>query len=329
MRPALALALFLAAITASAATVDPLLKNLRIALRMGPDHVLLIGGELQGYMESEVVRSVKEEFPEDLRFVRQRPRVAPVDDMHFASPERLARFQFLPDTPWAPGDRWLLHTGSTQPVALVLEEVGFGFYCGGPDGWAIAVARYESPTKAHVVAGLRAEAYLAAPSRNRVHVSTAPMVPLGSGSLSASVSALLLKNARAIISQAGDQDLMREPFLSGSLPPGRLTAFRWTPARGQTLIFAEYRWLGAQGRDLVGAGGVLTKSPLAIVQGGAGKAEGNEGMEPFAWLNVWQIGGRSFALVYSRGLEIYEVSLLEVVPGKGLVETGLSCMEGC
>lgn len=329
VRPTLALALLATVGAARAATVDPLLKDFRIALRMGPDRVLLIGGELQGYLESEEVRTVIEDFPADLTAIRQRPRVAPVDDMHFASPERLAKFHFAPETLWKPGDRWQLHPGATPSVGLILEQIGFGFYCGGPGGWAIAVARYESPAKARLVAGLRAEAYLATPGSARVHVSQVPMLPLRTGPMHAAVSALLLKNSRAIIRRSSDQDLQRA-FLGSTLSPGKLTAFRWVPPRGRAFIFASERWFDDGGRDLIEAGGVLVEgSSLAIIQAGAVRAEREDMSEPFGFLNVWQIGGRNFVLTYSRGQESYEVSLDEIVPGKGLAESGLSCMEGC
>lgn len=329
MRPGFVLALLATVGAAPAATVDPLLKDFRIALRMGPDRVLLIGGELQGYRESEEVRTVNEDFPADLPAIRKRPRVAPVDDMHFASPERLAKFHFAPETLWKPGDRWQLHTGATPSVGLILEQIGFGFYCGGPGGWAIAVARYESPAKARLVTGLRAEAYLATPGSPRVHVSQVPMVTLGSGPKHAEVSALLLKNSRAIIRRSSDQDRQR-PFLRGTLSPGKLTAFRWAPPRGRALIFASERWFDDGGRDLVEAGGVLVEgSALAIIQAGAVQAENEDVSEPFQFLNVWQIGGRNFVLTYWRGGESYGISLDEILPGKGLLKTGLSCMEGC
>ena len=190
VKPVFALALLATVGAARAATVDPLLQDFRIALRMGPDQVLIIGGQVQKGLEPGAA-TFDEAFPVDKTLSRNLSGIIPFDEIRSATPEQLAELQLDRETPWRFGDRWMLHTEGTRPIPLALEKIGI-ISCCGIVGWVVAVARFESPDKARLVAGLRTEGYLATPRTISMSISTTPMVPLTRGSLYEGAADLIL-----------------------------------------------------------------------------------------------------------------------------------------
>lgn len=97
-------------------------------------------------------------------------------------------------------------------------------------------------------------------------------------------------------------------------------------------MFAQGRWFDSTGSAVLETGGVLEEGPpLAIIQAGDGKTDPDSLKTPesFVWLNAWQIGGQNFFLAFGRMEDSYSLSLSEIVPGKGLLETALAWSASC
>jgi len=76
VKPVFAVALLATVGAARAATVDPLLQDFRIALRMGPDQVLIIGGQAQKGLEPGAT-TFDEAFPVDKTLSRNLSGIIP------------------------------------------------------------------------------------------------------------------------------------------------------------------------------------------------------------------------------------------------------------
>jgi hypothetical protein len=105
------LALLAVATTLSAQTSDVLLKDVRIALPVGPDQVLIIGGEAKGadgdldYINRD---SCIAQFPKS----DKSNRLQPGEVIYLVPPDQIDHLRFSPSTNWHIGDQWKVYAGT-------------------------------------------------------------------------------------------------------------------------------------------------------------------------------------------------------------------------
>ena len=330
---------------------DPLFRDVRIALRLGSDQVLLIGGEIRGPAVDGIVydRGI-EKFPRSTRYAR----MSPGGLIYLVPPEYISRYEFDPDTKWKAGDRWKLYPGAGPPITVVIQELAIVFYCGGIGGYAAAITGFENPDAANSVAGLRAGEYLSSPGIGLLAVSGIPVMPVWAdkelqqtialGRLMFNHALGILKSDSRMSAEDADPRLqgrvrrMNQAFLAGSKLEPAMRYFRWSPPGRAPLLFVEAAWTGADNLPLFGCSAVIEQGSaltvLSFDQSRAVQIRVSEHFdsslqEPSAFLNAWKIGNRYFVLTHLSFYEGFAVRLMELVPGKGLVPVGLEYSAGC
>ena len=234
----------------------------------------------------------------------------------------------------------------------MIEKLALVLYCGGIGGYTAAVAAFENPDVASTVAGLRAGEYLVAPGQGLpTSVSGIPMMP--SPWESGDLAALLLNHARSIVK---DPDWMVDPgrnlgktfadrirrmnqsFLTVDHDP-EARAVRWAPPGRKPLLFVEAIWVDGD-LPLFGCNAVVEEEPAPAVLSFDTTQAGYMRISEFdghiwkldsatAFRNAWRIGSRYYVLTYTSGYEGFSVQLMEIVPGTGLVPSGLVYGAGC
>ena len=319
-----------------------LLRNARIALRLDSGKVLIVGGSIEKKSGQDLYDRTMEQLPHE----PGHSPLQPIEEIFLVSAAYMAQFRIDPATNWRAGDRWVVYTAAGSPLPVVIESISFGYYCGGIGGYATALAHFENPGIANTVAGLRAEAYLAAPVRGLSGVSERPMVP--AGPTDASLDEELLNYARRIVGSddweatwPGAHEVNHNFLNSGNLKfEGHF--YDWRSPGSKPLIFAELFWRDEKNSAVFAANAVLDgtspKNVLAFdtnpgrlmrFQEVALDLNNWKPQEPGAFLNSWAIGARQFVLMASYGYEGFSVELMELVPGKGLVPAGISFGSGC
>jgi len=298
--------------------------DLRLALRLDPHQVLLIGAELQSVDEPHLARYPKSPLHSDLQ---------PGESIYL----------FDHAAPWRRGDRWQLY----PETRVRIDQLGVITYCGGIGGYEIAIARADHPLQADVFVGQSsrpARGLQVAPAS----LATITLPPADSAKL----TALLVREARDIVKAEDWMVLPGEPaehadrirranrsVLSGALPPPQLRVQRWTPRSGSPLLFIEAVWLAPNGDPLFACDAIFFQGAATVQRWfSARKAErmresfgsndwSLDSRSPF--LAAYEIEGRPYVLLYEEGYEGFRVSLQELVPLKGLVPTGITFGAGC
>jgi len=328
---------------------DPLLKKARIALRLDSGQILIVGGGIKGDNLISNSSSIQR-FPKTVEYARLQPG----ESIYELPSGNMANFTFEPATPWHIGDRWKLYSGAGTPVTVTIRKLAVVLYCGGIGGYAAAIASFESPDAANLVASLQATEYLAAPGPGLAAVSTTPLMRQ-TAEPAAALTELLRQHGRAVVKDeewmipqaniskefADRIRRMNRTFLTEVTVAPRIRYFRWRPPGRNPLLFVEALWVDGDGTlplfacdAVIEEGSELKVLSLLPTQGeymriGEFEHHAWKLEETNAFLNAWKIGGRYFVLLYRSGYEASSVELMELVPGKGLVETGLGFGSGC
>jgi hypothetical protein len=134
---------------------------------------------------------------------------------------------------------------------------------------------------------------------------------------------------------------MDREFLTGTNLRVESRTQRWNLPGSKPLLFLETVWRDQNDKPLFGADAIVEQSAAStILSFDAREGElmrvtetistgGWRPPESGVFLNAWAIGGRRFVLVYTVGYEGFSVELKEIVPGKGLVPTGIAFGAGC
>jgi hypothetical protein len=341
----LAILVLLAGVAQAQTQPPALLKNARIALRLDTGRVLIVGGSI---VLKEKAESLYSQSMETLPETPGYSPLQPIEKIMRVSPDYMRRFKTDPETIWKAGDRWTIYTGAGVPLPAVIESISFGYYCGGISGYATAVARFEDPRVVNIVAGLRSGEYLAAPAPGLPSVSVQPLTPVNIQHDSAAINVAekaLLELGRKIV---GDEDWqaegsdevrrMNRAWLTSDLRHS-VRVLQWRLTGRTPLLLMESVWTD-NGKPVFAGNGVIEEgSPLAILAFEPGPAkmmrvpeimfDGWQRSEAGAFLNAWSVGKRLFVLLHSVGYEGFSVELMEIVPGKGFVPTGIAFGAGC
>ena len=315
------------------------MKEARIALRLSNGQILVIGGELRNPANPS---TVYDPSMETLPKSGGHSDLQPLDSIFRVSPEYLSRFQIDPETRWRPGDRWKVYPGGGSPLTAVIDSVAFGYYCGGIGGYAGALGRIEGAQPS------RADVYLVAPGAGLGAVSESPLVPVNDSRVTGRIEKLLLERSRAIVN--GDEWKANEGEVAKQMDRAFLNAkdlryngryLRWSVPGHKPVLFVEAVWNDAQGKPVFGGNAVIEEGDAPAVLNFSPK-EGElmrvpETIGVGGWkrparsifLNAWSVGARRYVLIHTQGYEGSSVELMEIVPDKGLVSTGIQFGSGC
>jgi hypothetical protein len=347
MRRAIAAAVASMALQAQTAPTG-MLKDVRIALRLDSGKVFIIGGSLAAKKRDESI------FDQSANLKPLQPghaRLQPFEEFFLARPGDLSRLEITPETSRHAGDRWQIYTGAGPELTVVVESIALSGYCGGLGGYAAALAHFVNPGTANVVAGLRAEEYLAAPFGILKGVSEHPLETAelsDSFGISAKLDDVLLRRARSEVKTDDWQPLgpqarqLNHTLLNSTSLQCEKHYQYWRVSSTEILALVEAGWRDEIGSAVFGANAVVNvKSPSTIlafdtnpgVLMRAGEVADDlatwKREEPGAFLNAWTIGTRRLILMYQRGYEGSRVELKELVPGQGFVPTGIEFGGGC
>jgi hypothetical protein len=324
---------------AACALASGQIQSARIALRLSDGEILIIGGQLR---DSKDPSGIYEPSMESLPASAGHSPLQPLDKIFRVSPEYLFQFQIDPETKWRPGERWKVYPGAGGPLTAVIDSLAFGYYCGGIGGYAAALGRIEG-TQAS-----RSDVYLVAPASGLGAVSENPLVPVTDNRETGTIEKVLLKRGRAIVNsdtwkidESETAKQMDRAFLNigGLRFSGRFQ--RWSVPGRKPLLFVEAVWNDAQGKPLFGGDAVIEEGDEPAVLNFSPK-EGQlmrvpETLGVGGWkrparsifLNAWSVGTRRFVLIHTQGYEGFSVELMEIIPDKGLVPTGIDFGAGC
>ncbi len=227
----------------------------------------------------------------------------------------------------------------------------FGYYCGGIGGYAAAIARIQNPHLSEVITGLRSGEYLAAPVKGLDAVSESPLVPvdlLHESKEVGKIEKILLESSRKIVDsdswkakEAAEARQIDTAFLNTRDLRCDSRVLRWRVPGRKPLLFVESVWTDAQGKPLFGGNAVIEEgNELAVLNFNSKEGElmrvvetlragGWTRPEGGIFLNAWVVGVRRFVLIHTQGYEGFSIDLMEIVPAKGLVDTGIHFGAGC
>jgi hypothetical protein len=241
-----------------------------------------------------------------------------------------------PDLPWRVHAKWKQYTGAGSPIDIQIDSF---------DGPASAVAHIVDPDLANRIEGLTASHYLASPAPALTGVSVQPIRRalwyFAEEKAKEKVERIARDKAREIVSSESwrtSRDFIEasrhldDEFLA-TQGSDDVNLSRWTLPGHAPLLFAEIVWRYS-GEAVFGANVILDDGlPPTILDFDSRPAEqmrvpeneqGNtwDPYEPI-FLNAWAIGPRLFVLKFIRYYEYFDSKLMELIPGKGLMPTGL------
>lgn len=314
-----------------AAERPAILNGVRLASRFGADRVLIRSDyRLDGNV--------------DFRRLKPVPGSASVYRM---PSDYRAQFANRNPTNWRTGDKWALYTGAGAPVTVAIEAIVLVLSGGDTDAYVSAIARFENEDTASRVAGLKASEYLAAPSPGLKGVSRQPLIELSRyDGVALQVENLLLARSRALITSeewevklgADEPGPLDRIFLGPQPLRSDIHISRWSPPGQKPLLFVEIVWRSTDNTAVFGANAVIEQGqalsipdfdprPGEQMREGSEQADTWDEYEP-VFRNAWVIGGRRFVLKFTRYYEGFATELMEMVPGKGLVPTGIFYGDG-
>ena len=247
---------------------------------------------------------------------------------------------------WRSGDRWRIYTGAGNPVTVSIQDLALE---GHGDGSAavVAVAQFPDEDTANRVFGLRASGYLAVPGLGIDETPDRPLMPDDYFEGVVELEQLLKAHGVAIVKQrqagndGGSAEALKldKAFLDAGSFAAQTHISRWNPQGGKPLLFAEIVWQSKDGEAVFAANAIVEQGQtLEILDFDSRPAEQmrvpyNEKADTWhsyvpVFLNAWVLGTHHFVLKYTQYYEGFSVDLMELVPGKGLVPTGLSYGDG-
>jgi hypothetical protein len=266
------------------------------------------------------------------------------------------RAQFLSEhaANWQAGDRWQVYPGAGKPATVLIQETGL--VISGHGSYVSAIARFENADDANRIAGLRASEFLAMPGLADPGVSEQPLMApsIDDDQANRKIEKLLFERARTLVASEewkgnmaarlgprpypDDAQKRDKAFLEKTNSFGSLHLSRWSLPGRNSLLFAEIVWTSNEGTSLFGANAVIEDGDVPSIldfdtRPGEQMRAGTEQADTWSnystvFLNAWAIGSRRFVLKYTRYYEGYGIDLMEIVPGKGLVETGIGYGDG-
>jgi len=306
-----------------------ILNNVCLASRFGPNRILIRSGYR---LEGDI----------DIRRLEPLPGSASVYRM---PPEYRAQFTARKPVNWRSGDKWALYTGAGVPVTVSIDELVLVLSGGGTDGYVSAIAKFENQDTADRVAGLKASEYLAAPSPGLKNVSSQPLFELSRYD-GVQAENLLLARGRALVTSeewkvklgADERGLLDRAFLGPQPLRSDIHISRWSPPGQKPLLFVEIVWRTSDLTAVFGANAVIEEGVILSIldfdpRPGEQMREGTEQANTWdeyepVFRNAWVIGNRRFVLKFTRYYEGFATELMELVPGKGLVPTGIFYGDG-
>jgi hypothetical protein len=323
-------------------------KNCRIALRYGPDRVLILGGAISAGPEAtaKALQDLYEKYPK-----LDRPPVIVPERMNAVPAELLQHFKTTPKTAWHIGGRWQIYPGGGPPATVVIEKLVLLSHIGCDCWWDGAIARFVDKSTANRIAGLRASEFLAAPGAGLANVSQIPIVPLGAEYDAEKIRLALLQPARDAIKDGnfgisenssetekeGVRELNRR-FLTTSQNDIRVRAFRWAAPEREPLLFVLALWYSDNTPVFAGEAIFEESGQLKLLSFEHREAEWMRMAEfrDSAWdfdslgrfLNAWKIGTQYFFLRQLNGYESGGIALQELNPREGILDTDLALVFG-
>jgi hypothetical protein len=309
------------------------LKNVRLASRLGTDRVLI-----QGEMgQSELGYSGLQTVPGEAGLYRT--------GLLRVTPSYMATFRTEHPTNWRPGDKWKIYTGAGAAVTVVIQELVLLPTGNGP--YASAIARFEDEDTANRVSGLRASEFLATPGPGLLDLSKQPLMAFGKFTDTGKFEKALLKQGQKLVASEAwkardekDSEARRlDRIFLGTAPLHYdIHLSRWSLPARRPLLFAEIVWKDDRGDAVFGANAVMEENEVLSIldfdptPGENMRIKGEhantwDDYEP-VFLNAWAIGSRQFVLKFTRFYEGYSAELMEIVRGKGLVPTGIGYGDG-
>jgi hypothetical protein len=343
-----AVAACIVALAQSASTpLLPLLKDFRIAMRLDNGQILIIGGQIDNVADTVDVPFPEERYGSTRHGARSQP-----DSLYFVTPQHFGLFHPQPATALNVGDTWTIYAGVGAPAVAHIKRQTVNVVCGGPDGYASAVAEFDKVEVTDLMGGMRVREYLAAPGPPRASVFSFPVI-LDESRLMLPLAKMLQEYAVQLVkdenwtiaANATDETSVRtrarnRALLTQQSMEPRLRFSRWSPAGRKPLLFVEALWISQDRLPVFAANAVVEEddtpkilwidsSPGKLMRAGEMQNAEWKLEDPGPFLNAWKIGDQYFILVKSRGYEGFSVDLMELVSGQGLVPTGLGYGAGC
>jgi hypothetical protein len=312
-------------------------------MRLDDGQVLIVGGQIDDV----------DMFPPGERYgsngfgARSQP-----DLLYLVTPQYLGRFHPQPATMLKVGDAWTIYAGLGAPAVAHIKRQAVNVVCGGPGGFASAVAEFDKADVTDLMGAMRVREYLAAPGPPRVSVFSFPVIldesglmpPLAKILQAYAVQAVKDENwtiaanttdETSVRTRARNRALLKQQFMEP-----RLRFSRWSPPGRKPVLLVEAVWTSQDGLPVFAASAIVEEGdPLSILWIDSSQSELMRAGEmqdaewkledPGPFLNAWKIGNQYFILVQRRGYEGFSVELMELVSGQGLVPTGLGYSAGC